>query len=383
MMRRVRAFILVLIVAIELFPGSSRMSPAYATALVEKRRELQELLSQLTLHRQQLRQVRQRERRILQELEGIDRTREEADRRLTQLAIELRRSRVNAQATATKLAVSQRRLTVRRALLRERLRDTYKYGQTGYVEVLLGATDFAEFVTRWQFVSTIARADDEAITAFNEEATRYHQLHTNLLQEQTHLRVVASDTEVRRQEIIAQERAKRATLQRIQAERTAYERVVRELEQNSRDLEILIRHLQTGPGGPPGAVGRGLGAFIWPARGTFTSGFGWRRHPIFGIRSMHTGTDIAAAWGSHVAAAAHGRVIYTGWFGGYGKIVVIDHGGGVSTLYAHLSQILVTAEAIVRRGQIIGRVGSTGYSTGPHVHFEIRINGTPIDPERR
>jgi len=144
---------------------------------------------------------------------------------------------------------------------------------------------------------------------------------------------------------------------------------------------VMIRRAQAGR--PPAALAGRLAGLIWPARGVFTSGFGLRRHPVFRILRMHTGQDIAAPYGTPVRAAADGQVLYTGWFGGYGKIVVIDHGGGLSTLYAHLSAILTGEGAVVRRGQVIGRVGSTGYSTGPHVHFEVRVNGRPIDPVQR
>ena len=158
--------------------------------------------------------------------------------------------------------------------------------------------------------------------------------------------------------------------------------MVRELEEDPRQLETLIRRSQRATSRGV-ALARNLSGFIWPARGVFTSGFGIRRHPIFRIRRMHTGQDIAAPYGTPVQAASDGRVIYTGWFGGYGKIVVIDHGDGVSTLYAHLSRILTRSGARLRRGEVVGRVGSTGYSTGPHGHFEVRVNGRPIDPARR
>ncbi len=120
--------------------------------------------------------------------------------------------------------------------------------------------------------------------------------------------------------------------------------------------------------------------FIWPARGRITSGFGLRRHPIFGTREMHTGIDIGAPSGTPVFAARAGRVTYAGSESGYGKLIVIDHGDGVTTRYSHLSIIDVRIGQVVLHGEMVGRVGNTGYSTGPHLLFEIRVNGKPLDP---
>lgn len=361
-------------------PNTPTLSPA--PTLVQKRQELRQVLGELTRQRLRLRQVKRQERRILGELEGIDRTRDEAERRLGELSTELARTQIRAQAAATKLAVSERALERQRATLGLRLRDVYKYGRTGYVDVLLGASDIGELTSRWQFISTIVRADTRLIATYGEEAARYRDLRAQSLADQALLKTLAAQTEARRRDVVVRERQKRSLLTRLQEERTAYERMVNELEENSHELEALIRRSQAGSGNRAGYA-RALGRFLWPARGTFTSPFGIRRHPIFGIRRMHTGQDIAAPYGSPVAAAADGRVMYMGWFGGYGKIVILDHGEGVSTLYAHLSRILISPDAAVRRGQVIGLVGSTGYSTGPHVHFEIRINGRPIDPARR
>lgn len=120
--------------------------------------------------------------------------------------------------------------------------------------------------------------------------------------------------------------------------------------------------------------------FIWPARGRITSGFGPRRHPIFGTREMHTGIDIGAPSGTPVFAARPGRVTFAGVESGYGKLVVIDHGGGVTTWYSHLSIIAVRIGQVVQHAEMVGRVGNTGFSTGPHLLFEIRVNGRPLDP---
>jgi len=117
-----------------------------------------------------------------------------------------------------------------------------------------------------------------------------------------------------------------------------------------------------------------------PVAGRITSGFGVRYHPILHIARMHTGIDFGAAWGSPIVAAADGQVIAAGWAGGYGREVQVAHGGGIVTLYGHMSGIAASPGDIVRQGQVIGYVGSSGLSTGPHVHFEVRMNGQPVDP---
>jgi murein DD-endopeptidase MepM/ murein hydrolase activator NlpD len=117
----------------------------------------------------------------------------------------------------------------------------------------------------------------------------------------------------------------------------------------------------------------------WPVAGPVTSPFGWRIHPIFHVRKFHTGVDIGAGYGSPIHAADGGRVIYATWMSGYGNTTIIDHGSGISTLYAHQSTILISSGSVTK-GQVIGYVGATGYATGPHLHFEVRINGNPVDP---
>jgi murein DD-endopeptidase MepM/ murein hydrolase activator NlpD len=160
------------------------------------------------------------------------------------------------------------------------------------------------------------------------------------------------------------------------AEEASLETLIQE-----RERELAAQQKAAGIAGveSPGASGM----FSWPVTGTITSPFGWRSNPFGGAPEFHQGLDIAAPSGTTVTAAAGGTIIMAQWYGGYGNYILIDHGGGYSTGYGHLSAIYVSVGQSVQRGQAIGAVGSTGQSTGPHLHFEVRIAGKPVDPAPR
>lgn len=140
------------------------------------------------------------------------------------------------------------------------------------------------------------------------------------------------------------------------------------LEEDLKEYEAVLRE-------------RGYTPTIWPVNGTLEGGFGGRRNPFSGVGyEFHSGQDIEAEWGAPVISGASGRVTFVGWQNGYGQLVVVDHGGGLTTRYAHLSQIDVALDQAVARGQLLGKVGSTGRSTGPHLHYEVRINDQPVNP---
>ena len=156
--------------------------------------------------------------------------------------------------------------------------------------------------------------------------------------------------------------------------RVEFEDKVAALRAESTALTQLILGRQTDEGTTPGSISMPIpGA-------TITSSFGPRVHPVYGTTRMHNGIDFRGATGTPIQAAADGTVLFSGVRGGYGNAIVIDHGGHLSTLYGHQSQLLVAYGETVSRGQVIGRVGSTGLSTGPHLHFEVRLNGTPVNP---
>ena len=186
-------------------------------------------------------------------------------------------------------------------------------------------------------------------------------------------RVVRDELSASRNTLAAARRLKRSALVDARETREEYLEEVSALAEQSATLAAAIRDAQAGAGstgtGVPSAAG-----FIWPVNGPVVSGYGWR------WGRMHEGIDITASSGTPIWAAAAGTVIYAGWLGGYGNLVVVDHGNGLSTAYAHASAILVGVGQQVSQGETVSLVGSTGNSSGPHLHFEVRVNGAAVDP---
>ena len=277
--------------------------------------------------------------------------------------------------TDTKLIAAEAKMKVRKEVLSKRMRDIYKKGQISYLDVLLGATDFVDFATRIQVLRRVLTNDVNLINEVLDEQKKLAALRVDLDTNrvaQTELRKRAEEQRA----IIQEERNKqKAIFDKVFAEKQLTEAAYDQLEADSLRIERALR-------GKRGAGAGSTGSMIWPADGPVTSSYsGGRVHPVFGVVRRPTGTDIGAGYGAEIWAADGGEVIYSGWMSGYGYTVMIDHGGGTVTLYAHQSQVACSVGQQVSQGQVIGYVGSTGYSTGPHLHFEVRIDGEPTNPQ--
>ena len=293
------------------------------------------------------------------------------------------------------LDAARKSLALHDQLLKKRLVNIYEEGDLSYLNVLTSVRSFSEFVERWEDLRLLIAANERAVRARKAAEDRVASVEAAL--ERTRLEL-AQDQQAQEQarnqldtlaaerqnlvELTAQQRrhvqAQVAQMEDLSAaEEAQLEALIREREQ-----ELAAERRATGiTGGTESA--NGPGSFSWPVTGTITSPFGWRSNPFGGSPEFHQGLDIAAPTGTTVTAAAGGTVIMAQWYGGYGKYILIDHGGGYSTGYGHLSQIYVSQGQTVQRGQAIGAVGSTGQSTGPHLHFEVRIDGKPVDPAPR
>jgi len=308
--------------------------------------------------------------RIEQELEGLQTDLRDLQRQLTQTEANIAQAEVD-------IADAQARLDVRNGLMLTRMRAMSEVGYVNYLEVILGSRSFADFLGRFELLRQVLACDVTLFRQVKEEKRQLEVKKAYLEEQRADLVVVRSDTAARKAAVEQKQEAKAVLLSRLKSDQKTIEEALNELEQLSKELETYILQIQLAmqrEGGKPN--------FGWPVGGPITSRFGMRYHPILHVYKEHTGIDIAAARGTSVAASAPGYVIMAGWVGGYGKCVILDHGGYWSTLYAHLDSISVAASDLVPGGEEIGHVGSTGYSTGPHLHFEIRFRGVPQDPMR-
>jgi murein DD-endopeptidase MepM/ murein hydrolase activator NlpD len=334
---------------------------------------------QLKVRRRALARLRRRERLVLGQLSWAADRFVQAEAHVRQTATALAGARQAVARASDSLRAVSERLSAHEAQMGARVRAFYERGSLGYLDVLLDANDFRDFLARSYLVGRVVSGDLHLFRQVAEEQRQRDDARAELAEREQqladeHARWIASRAQSSQLAAVRQR-----VLGRVRAERVSQEAAIRELEAESARIAGIIRANATGPAGGLDWTLRN-GALDWPVRGGITSGYGPRIHPIFHTPEFHTGIDIGAAWGVPVRAAADGTVLFTGWMRGYGMLVILDHGNGLSTTYSHLSSYAVGVGASVQKGDVIGRIGSTGWSTGPHLFFEVRRNGQPVDP---
>ena len=299
---------------------------------------------------------------------------------------ELKLNRLNAlfDVQTRRLAFLRAEYRIAIARFNRRLVAAYEAERPDTLSVVLSSRSFSDLLDGLDYMRLVAQHDreiaaevklarDEVAAALKRtkvaRADMYRQ--AKIVAVRVHqVRVLRDQLVASRGQLVEAQSRRRANLASLDSQERADAEEIDSLQQVSAELAARIRAAQS-----HSTVTRtGSGALAWPVNAPITSPFGWR------WGRMHEGIDLGAAYGSPIGAAAAGTVIYAGWLGGYGNLTVIDHGGGLSTAYGHQSHIGVSVGQHVEQGEIIGNVGSTGHSTGPHLHFEVRVNGQPVDP---
>ena len=347
------------------------------------------------------------EAQILAELRVSQRKRAELDAQVAMLDAQLAEaeaelaevSRALDVAVAREIEANRRveaaktRLEQARSLLRRQAVRAFIDGTTGVPSDtdILAVEDVDDAPRIAQYVDAVARSQAaiverhqrlrrntarlEAEAAAAKKAAGEQQ--AAVAERKAGLEAARAQQSAARAAVAAEAAEEQRLLGEVQKRKREYQRKAQELARESAGIADLLRRRQAGQAVTPS--GRGVLGFPL-ARPSVTSGFGWRTHPIYGDRRLHAGIDLHGSTGTPILAAGAGTVVFAGVRSGYGNTVIIDHGGRLATLYAHQSAIAVQEGQLVRRGQVIGSVGSTGNSTGPHLHFEVRAAGTPVDP---
>lgn len=366
--KRIFTGILVLIIMLH-------SSVAFAD-LAEEQKKLQNVNQEIKKVESQLKTVEQQKSALLKELQNLNNQLNDAESKLNKVENDIAVTRQELDKVSKELDKAQKEMEDRDDLFKQRLRSMYKNSGYGYLEVLLNAEDFSDFVSRLYLVSKVASFDISVLEEMKEYRDLVQQKKDEVKEKEIRMLSLKNDLLSKKQEVQTITASRNTALSRVKSQEQLYEDMLDDLEKTSKQITQTIISLQT----KNGFVG---GTFVWPAPGytRITSDFGYRIHPIYKTKKFHSGIDIGVPWGKKVVAAGVGTVLYADTYGGYGKTVMIDHGGGIVTLYAHNSSLNVKVGDQVKTGQTISLSGSTGLSTGPHLHFEVRKNGEVVDPK--
>lgn len=369
--------------------------PAYADDLDDQVQDLQGQIDSSRLEQENWQQVIED---VSAKLKQIQADLDAANARLQ--SIQTKQAEINAQIAQTQneIVKMEAYLKTRQDVLNRRVRTIYMHGQLNYLEVILGANSFSDFANRVELLKRVIRSDYNLILEIQKQKTAIEAKKAQLEEDKRQLDALAAEAEKTRQEIAKKKAEQQKVLDAAKSNKAAAAQMEQDLNAQLASVRNLIQQRlaaaeaarqaaqqqaasdDEGGGGSDDNYVQGTGAMGWPCSGPITSPFGYRTHPIFGTTIFHAGIDIGVDYGTPIHAADSGVVVYSGWISGYGNAVIIDHGGGISTLYGHNQSLAVSEGQSVSKGSVIAYAGSTGNSTGPHCHFEVDVNGSPVNP---
>jgi murein DD-endopeptidase MepM/ murein hydrolase activator NlpD len=375
--RKVMLLLGLLVLASSVLSATPAMSQAANPNELEQLRQYQQQLDQ---QKQQITQERDR-------LKGIE---TKAGKDLTKIQSNLKKTEVKLQFTDAQLQSATTNLTqLEKALTKAEANYQSKQSATiarlkvlqrqrgaqGWA-VLLQSHSFNDFLSRRRQLKAIYAQDRQSLVALQKVSDQLADQRARVENQKNEIALMNQQLLAQRNDFQTQAVGQKDLISRLKTNRAALEQAEAQLAQDSQAVKGLIQQ-RIGQGG---WVGQGTGQMMAPVMAEITSGFGWRTHPILGYEKFHAGLDFGADYGVVISAADTGLVIFSGWYGGYGNSVILDHGNNITTLYAHADEAYVVEGQMVQKGQPIAAVGSTGLSTGPHLHFEVRQGGEPVDP---
>lgn len=374
-LRKILIIISILILCTTLSTGS------IATDISDLDKQKKEVSEELNKKNKQLEYVNEELTTALLEIQKLDDEILQYETDLNKYETQLSKLQTSIDEAIEKIDLVQEDYQTREEILRERLVEMYKAGDVTYLEVLLSSKSLTEFISSYFLMRQLVEYDNKLIKQVEREKNDLEYTKAKLEKEQKEVKTIKAKKEQTTIILNNKKTLQKAHVNKLSEEEKKLQKEIIEYKKEVYRIQSLISQVS---GEPNLQIQYTGGDMIWPVakEGTaITSYYEQREHPITGIIHYHSGIDIGNAYfGTPVVAALDGYVSYAGWLGGYGNCVIINHGNGVSTLYGHGQAILTTLHKEVKQGELIMEVGSTGNSTGPHLHFEIRINGYTVNP---
>jgi murein DD-endopeptidase MepM/ murein hydrolase activator NlpD len=350
--------------------------PVSADDLNDAIRRQQQILDQQSRAENQLKNLTTKAQQMQKQIQQLTNQVSAAEIDLEKKENSYAEAREDVTAIKKEVENKQEELEGRQETLRKRVRSIYEEGQVSYLEVLFQSTDISDFLSRIEYLGCLVENDQNILGDIRVQKQELDEKKEQLIAKMNEAQKLKEQADAAKKNLASAKSKKEIALAENKKDQEAMLIQIEKLEKDSKALESKIRELQKNNKGINGSIS------VWPTPGYqyITSTYGYRTHPITRKKSLHTGVDIGAPYGAKIISAGTGVVIYSGWYGAYGNAVIIDHGNGLSTLYGHMSSRAVATNKEVVPGQTIGYVGSTGWSTGPHLHFEVRKDGVPTNP---
>ncbi|MDK2800703.1 MAG: hypothetical protein PWP27_1521 [Clostridiales bacterium] len=351
--------------------------PVYAQDMRELENKLNKVNKEMIRTEANLKALKNQKQGVIQEKAKLDKEIDKTETELEQINQLLAQSEQKIKEKQEELLQATQKADEQFEALKLRARTMYEDGNITYMEILLNSKNFSDFISRFEIVKEIIKYDTKLLEQLRETQNSIANAKKIAEEEKKNREKLKNRVVTKKRELDQQLASRSQLIQRLTSQEQEYAKALEELEETSKQVEKELKRLQE-----LNKRKYAGGKLAWPTPNYYniTSPFGNRFHPILKQYKLHTGIDIGAPNGAAVKAANDGKVILATWNGGYGKCVIIDHGGGIATLYAHNSTLLVSTGQEVKKGQTISKVGSTGWSTGPHLHFEVREKGTPVNP---
>ena len=379
-MKKIISLVVILLLPKILFAASKSNIDSQIAAEEKKRNEL---THQIQNYRKQIRAMGEQVESLLTKVNTLQQDESYAGQELTLLELQNQKIQEDIEILEEHIINEQIKINDLTEQMRGRVLDMYKYGASENMRMLFASRSVFEAVENAHLLNLMTRQDEYIMSRLQISLQNMDLSYTTMDEQQERLKAKADEIKSQREKYNKAINDTNSFINSIRRKKELAESAAREAEQAQKAAGKMIADLQKKKAAEREkylAGKKSNALFDWPIRGAISSPYGERMHPTLKRNILHAGIDIAGANGTPVKAPAGGDVIYDGWLRGYGRVVVIDHGRGFSTLYAHLSASLVHDGQSVKPGEVIARVGKTGNTTGYHLHFEVRKFGTPDNP---